>query len=217
MPKPIGSKGAPAKVYSKADLLRAMRFTKSVKAAARYLGCSYQHIKPYFKMYRLDDSDITSPTLFETHKNQQGKGIPKYLPNRRKEPNVKNIVETGTGWESFSENKIKARLIAEGYIKDECYRCGFNEKRVTDYKTPLLLNFKDGNKVNYLLYNLELTCYNCYFLFVADPMTSSQIRDIESNQQVKIVSFDWETENYTPPVATDDNHLENMKALGLIE
>jgi hypothetical protein len=215
MSKPKGAKGAPSKHYSKADLLRAMRFTKSIKAAARYLGCSYQHIKPYFKMYRLNDDDITSPTLFEIHKNQQGKGIPKYLPNRRKEPNVKNIVETGTGWESFSENKIKARLIAEGYIKDECYRCGFCEKRVTDYKIPLLLNFKDGNKVNYLLDNLELTCYNCYFLFVADPMTSDQVREIESNQQVKIISFDWETEDYKS-IATDDEHLENMRALGLL-
>jgi hypothetical protein len=48
-------------------------------------------------------------------------------------------------------------------------------------------------------------------------MTSNQIRDIESNQQVKTVSFDWETENYTPPVATDDDHLENMRALGLLD
>jgi len=213
MPKPKGSKGAPAKIYSKADLLRAMRFTKSVKAAARYLGCSYQHVKPYFKMFRIDDADINSPTLFDVHKNQQGKGIPKYLPNRRKEPNVKNIVETGTGWESFTVNKIKSRLITEGYIKDECYKCGFCEKRVTDYKSPLLLNFKDGNKINYLLPNLELLCYNCYFLFVADPMTTEQAREIEGNQQVKTVSFDWEVENVSP---IDEEHIENMRALGLI-
>jgi hypothetical protein len=209
------SRGAPSKVYSKADILRAMRFTKSVKAAARYLGCSYQHIKPYFKMYRQDDNDVNSPTLFDIHKNQRGKGIPKYLPNRRKEPNVKNIVETGTGWESFSEIKIKSRLITEGYLKDECYKCGFNEKRVTDYKSPLLLNFKDGNKINYLLDNLELICYNCYFLFVADPINTEQIRDIESNQQVKTTSFDWEVEK--TPNTIDNEHLENMKALGLLE
>ena len=57
--------GAPKKYYSKTDLLRAMRFTKSVKAAARYLGCSYQHVKPYFKMYKVDDDDINSLTLFQ--------------------------------------------------------------------------------------------------------------------------------------------------------
>ena len=84
------------KQFTKDDILRAMRFTKSNRAAAKYLGCSYQHYKPYAKLFRIDEADPNSPTLFETHKNQSGKGIPKFLPNRRKEPNVKNIIETGT-------------------------------------------------------------------------------------------------------------------------
>jgi len=195
------------KVYSKEDILRAMRFTKSNRAAARYLGCSYQHYKPYAKLFRLDESDLTSPTLFDAHKNQSGKGIPKFLPNKRREPNVKNIIENGTGWESFTSEKIKTRLIAEGYLKDECYHCGFAERRVTDYKIPLLLNFKDGNKLNYLINNLELLCYNDYFLLVADPLTPDQVRHIEDNTTVKAVSHEWDL---------DEAHLENMKALGLI-
>ena len=47
-------------------------------------------------------------------------------------------------------------------------------------------------------------------------MSSDQIRDIESNQQVKTISFDWETEKYVPSTIIDDEHLENMKALGLL-
>ena len=35
---------AKAKPFIKEDLLRAMRHTKSIRAAARYLGCSYQHL-----------------------------------------------------------------------------------------------------------------------------------------------------------------------------
>ena len=197
-----------AKVYNKEDILRAMRFTKSNRAAARYLGCSYQHYKPYAKLFRVDDSDHNSPTLFDIHKNQSGKGIPKFLPNKRKEPNVKLIIETGTGWESFTPDKIKARLIAENYLKDECCHCGFAERRVTDYRIPLLLNFKDGNKNNYLLDNLELLCYNDYFLLVADPLTPDQIRHIEDNTTVKAVSHEWDL---------DEAHLENMKALGLLD
>jgi hypothetical protein len=184
-----------------------MRFTKSNRAAARFLGCSYQHYKPYAKLFRVDDSDHNSPTLFDTHKNQSGKGIPKFLPNKRREPNVKNIIENGTGWESFTPDKIKTRLIAEGYLKDECYHCGFGERRVTDYKIPLLLHFKDGNKFNYLIDNLELLCYNDYFLLVADPLTPDQIRHIEDSSTVKAVSHEWDL---------DEAHLENMKALGLI-
>jgi len=197
-----------AKPLSKEDILRAMRFTKSNRAAARYLGCSYQHYKPYAKLFRVDENDPSSPTLFESHLNQSGKGIPKFLPNRRKEPNVKIIVETGTGWESFTPEKIKARLIAESYLKEECYHCGFCERRVTDYKMPLLLNFKDGNKNNYLLNNLELLCYNDYFLLVADPLTPDQVRHIEDNTEVLAVAHDWDL---------DEAALENMRALGLLD
>jgi hypothetical protein len=196
-----------AKILSREDILRAMRFTKSNRAAARYLGCSYQHYKPYAKLFRLDEMDPNSSTLFDAHKNQSGRGIPKFLPNKRRYPNVKLIVETGTGWESFTPEKIRVRLIAEGYLKDECYHCGFCERRVTDYKIPLLLNFKDGNKNNYLLDNLELLCYNDYFLLVADPLTPDQVRHIEDNTEVKAVAHEWDL---------DETHLENMKALGLI-
>jgi hypothetical protein len=191
------------KPLSKEDILRAMRFTKSNLAAARYLGVSYQHYKPWAKLYKLEDEGLT---LFDLHKNQAGKGIPKFLPNRRKDPNVKEIIETGTGWESFTPDKIKSRLITEAYLKDECYTCGFKERRITDYKTPLLLHFKDGNKCNYLLENLDLQCYNCYFLYVADPLTSNQIRHIEDNTEVLAVAHGWDL---TP------DQIANMKSLGL--
>ena len=196
-----------AKQFTKSQIETAMRYTKSVRAAAKYLGCSYQHLKPFMKALRVDDSDPNSPTLFEVHKNQSGKAIPKFLPNRRKEPNVKRLFEEGTGWESFTSEKIKARGIAEGFLKDECSTCGFTERRVTDYKVPLLMNFKDGNKCNYLLNNVELLCYNCYFLYVGEVLSPDQIRDVESNQTTKTKSFEWDL---------DDDQLDNMRALGLI-
>jgi hypothetical protein len=196
-----------AKPITKSQIETAMRHTKSVRAAARYLGCSYQHLKPYMKLLRVDDSDPTSPTLFEVHKNQHGKGIPKFLPNKRKEPNVKRIFEEGIGYESFTSSKIKIRGIAEGYLRDECYTCGCNERRVTDYKTPTLLNFKDGNKSNYLIDNLEILCYNCYFLYVGDPLTPDEVRHIEANQTVKAAAHEWDM---------DEAALENMRALGIL-
>ena len=200
MPKP--------KVFTRSQIETAMRYTKSVRAAAKYLGCSYQHLKPYMKNLRVDESDPNSPTLFQAHKNQNGKGIPKFLPNRRKEPNVKRIFTEGTGWESFSPDKIRIRGVAEGYLKDECYTCGFSERRITDYKIPLLLNFKDNNKCNYLKDNLEQLCYNCYFLYVGEVLTPNQIRSIEDNQSVKEKPHTWDL---------DDEHLENMRALGLLD
>jgi hypothetical protein len=195
-----------AKPLSKEDIIRAMKYTKSNRAAAKYLGVSYQHYKPWAKRYKMNDGDIEALNLFDLHKNQSGKGIPKYLPNKRKDPNVRNIVETGTGWESFTPEKIKSRLIAEAFLQDECRSCGCHERRITDYKTPLLLNFKDGNKCNYLLDNLELICYNCYFLYVADPLTLNQVRHIEDNTEVKEVAHSWDL---------NPEQIENMKSLGL--
>ena len=194
-----------AKPLSKEDILRAMRFTKSNRAAAKYLGCSYQHYKPFAKLHKDEETGLT---LFETHLNQSGKGIPKFLPNRRKEPNVKRLFEEGIGYESFTPAKIKTRGIAEGYLKDECYTCGCNERRVTDYKTPTLLNFKDGNKSNYLIDNLEILCYNCYFLYVADPLTPDEVRHIEDNTDVRAVAHEWDL---------DEAALDNMRALGLLD
>ncbi len=191
-----------AKPFTKEEIITAMKHSKSVRAAARYLRCSYQHLKPYMKMF-IDEE--TGKSLFDLHKNRQGKGIPKYLPNRRKEPNLKIIVTENRGWESFSPEKLKIRLIAEGYLKHECYKCGFSEARVLDYKIPILLNFKDGDKQNHILNNLELVCYNCYFLYIADPLNLNQKRSIESSSPVKEKSFDWEL---------DPKLLENMLLMG---
>lgn len=199
----------PQKYFTKEQIQTAMRATKSVRAAARYLGCSYVHLKRYMKMYTDDDGS----TLFDSHKNASGKGIPKFLPNKRREPNIKIIFESGTGWESFTPEKIKIRGIAEGYLREECYRCGFTERRVTDYKVPLLLNFKDGNKMNYLHGNIEMLCYNCMFLYGGiyqsgeEVLTESEIRHMESTKATREVPYDWEL---------DEEALENMKALGLI-
>ena len=57
---------------------------------------------------------------------------------------------------------------SEGYLEEKCAMCGFEERRVLDYKMPLLLHFKDGNKKNYKLDNIELLYYNHYFLNVGD-------------------------------------------------
>ena len=62
------------KPYTKGQILDAMDKTKSVRAAARYLNCSYWHLKDWMKKYT---DDATGKTLFELHKNPSGKGMVK--------------------------------------------------------------------------------------------------------------------------------------------
>jgi hypothetical protein len=59
---------------------------------------------------------------------------------------------------------LKKRMIEEGYAKEECYSCGWNEGRVTDGKIPLTIDFVDGESENKSLDNMRLLCPNCYFV-----------------------------------------------------
>ena len=161
-----------AKPLTKEMILAAMSQTKSNRAACRYLNVSYIHYKKWAKLYESDTHD----NLFEQHKNQCGKGIPKFLRGKGKEPALIDIIEGRTDVSSFSPDKIKYRLITEGHLLEECAVCKFKERRVSDYKMPLLLNFKDGNKKNYRKENIELLCYNHYFLTVGNIFSDKQIK-----------------------------------------
>ena len=194
-----------AKPISKEMCLAAMNKTKSVKAAARYLNCSYQHLKKYMKLY---NDEETGQTLFDKHKNQSGKGIPKFLSSKGKEPALLDIIEGRVDASSFSPEKIKYRLIAEGYLEEECSKCGFKERRVTDYKVPLILNFKDKNKKNYNKENIHFLCYNCYFLYIDNVFTENDIKQLEDhvplNNTTEAINFEL-----------DDYHMQRLKELGL--
>jgi|TARA_R110000782_G_scaffold35099_1_gene84046 hypothetical protein len=194
MPKP--------KPITKEQILASMAKTKSNMAAARYLNCSYVHYKKWAKLYESNTHD----SLFEQHKNQSGVGIPKFLRAGGKEPALMDIIEGRANASSFTPEKIKYRLITEGHLEEKCSMCGFIERRVLDYKMPLLLNFKDNNKKNYKLENIELLCYNHYFLNVGDIFTSKQIEGIEDHKPVNQGKVDWEV---------DDYHLQRLKELGL--
>ena len=65
------------------------------------------------------------------------------------------------------------------------------------YKIPLLLNFKDKNKNNYRKENIELLCYNHYFLTVGDIFSDKQIKGIEDHVPVNQSEVEWEMDDYT--------------------
>lgn len=193
-PKPLG----------KDDILRAMNKTKSNLAASRYLNVSLQHYRKWAKIYEATEPGYSD--LYEQHKNQCGKGVPKFLRSKGKEPPLLDLIEGRINGASFNPDKIKYRLVTEGYLKEECALCGLNERRVSDYKMPILLNFRDGNKKNYKLENVEFLCYNCYYLTVDDIFTEKQLKGIEDHKPVSKGQVDWDLDDYT---------LQRLKELGL--
>jgi hypothetical protein len=185
-----------AKPLSKELVLAAINKTKSNKAAARYLNVSYIHYKKWARLY--DATEDGYSNLFEQHKNQCGKGIPKFLSNGnpRKDFALLDLIEGRIDPSSFNPAKIKYRLIQEGYLKEECTSCGFHERRVLDYKMPLILNFRDNNKQHYRLDNLEMLCYNCYFLQIGDIFTGKQLEGLEDHLTTFNSEVDWEIDDY---------------------
>lgn len=194
-----------AKPLTKDQIKIAMKATLSNAAAARFLHVSYIHYKRYAKLYKNEGS---SKTLFDEHINWGGKGIPKFLKNTKKQPALLDILEGRISSTHFSPDKIKYRLIEEGYLLEECAICGFSERRVLDYRIPLLLHFKDRNKKNYNKENIELLCYNDYFLNVGNVFTKKDEEQIDSPRQLNKTT---EKVNFE----VDDYHLKRLKELGL--
>ena len=186
------------KPLSKEQIEGAQARTLSNMAAARYLHVSYQHYKRYAKLYK----------LFESHKNQAGVGVPKFLKGPKKMPHMLEIIEGRIAASSFNPNKLKYALIEQGYIQEECAVCKFKERRVLDYKIPLLLHFKDKNTNNYNLDNVQLLCYNHYYLQVGDIFNAKEVKQIETGAEHFGTTDKIECE-------VDEYHLQRLKELGL--
>lgn len=202
MPKP--------KPLTKEQIQLAMRMTKSNRSAARYLNCSYIHYKGWAKKYHEVEG---GRSLFEAHKNQAGKGIPKFLaghPDKKSQWDVLDVIEGRIAAVHFRPEDIKKKMLDEGYLKEECAICGFHDRRLTDYKMPLLLNFKDNNSNHYNLGNIRFLCYNCYFINIGEIFNNKDIHQLETHTPTygtsKAVEFEL-----------DDYQRQRLEELGLYQ
>jgi hypothetical protein len=191
----------PSKLLTKEDIQRAMKVTRSNRAAARYLHVTYNTYKKYASLYKNEDGI----TLLEAHKNQEGKGIPKYANRKISEVPLEDIVEGRVPTEYLDVKEVKRRLIFEAYLEEKCSHCGFSERRVHDTKVPVILNHKDGNKKNYHLDNLEFLCYNCSFLYATSAISEEQVEAQEDFVERRD-THDWQM---------DEHHIEHLKNLNL--
>jgi hypothetical protein len=197
--------GRPPRTLSEAVIRNAMRHTQSNFQAARYLNLTIETYRKYAKMY----VDLESgKTLYELHKNNSGKGIKKVSWKHDISVEKINEIMASESYRAVNFQKLKNRLIYEGILRMECYHCKHSEKRVVDYKQPLILNFIDGNKNNWQIENLRMLCYNCYFLFVGNLFSEKQIVRMEDATAplLKKGEVDWEV---------DDSFLAHFKDIGL--
>lgn len=192
-----------AKYLSKQDVIRAMKMTKSNLQASRYLGVDYTTYRKYSKLYY----DKDGKTLFDVHKNQTAKGIPKMRSNKYNDEWLKRILSGEVYSPTYSLDEFKSKLIHQCILPEECNKCGFKEQRIYDYKVPIILNFIDKNKKNWKQDNLEFLCYNCYFLTVGDLYSGNKIKPKDNFENKEIEDEIWEM---------DDNMREHFISLGLL-
>jgi hypothetical protein len=174
----------------KIDIEEAQRNTNSNKGAARYLGLEYRTYKKYAQLYG----------LFDRHLNVKGIGVDKGFSKNPNSVPLKEIFNNQHP--NYSPAKLKNRLLARKILPNQCNLCGFNEKRITDQKVPLILTFIDGNNKNFTKDNLQVLCYNCMFLTTGAPRVAHH-RHIEK-------SYDYHTN-------TQNEHKHKIPLQSILE
>ena len=133
--------------------------------AARFLNVSFTTCKKYAKQFIDSKSD---KTLWELHKNQAGKGIRKDIVQATAGPYSIDKLLQGE-YPNYPVWKLRNRILALGILPEKCNSCGYEERRITDDTTPLLLDHKDGDVCNHQIDNLQLLCLNCYYMQTGNP------------------------------------------------
>lgn len=81
----------------------------------------------------------------------------------------------------IQSNKVRIRLIQEGYKEHKCECCGLSEW--LEKPIPLELHHKDGNRDNNVIENYSLLCPNCHALTDSYRGKNSKIKCVESIHQ----------------------------------
>ena len=116
---------------------------KTKAQMARELGCNPKTINPVLKKLGLEYAG-----------NQGCKGLSK--PNGR-ELSLLEYLEKSIDIQS---NKVRKKLLDEGYKEHKCECCGLTEW--LGEPIPLELHHKDGNHFHNELDNFQLLCPNCH-------------------------------------------------------
>lgn len=107
--------------------------------------------------------------------NMSGKGYSKNIPKMSLE---EYLIKS----KDIQSNKVRQRLLEEGYKEHKCECCGLTEW--LGNPIPLELHHKDGDRDNNVIENYSLLCPNCHALTDSYRGKNSKNKCVESIYQL---------------------------------
>lgn len=205
-------KGGRAIYLTEPQIKQAITITRSNQQAAAYLRVSFPTYKKYAKLFK----DVNGVTYYDLHKNQSGRGMIKPREDDRKFKLDDILLGKHP---TYPRDKLFRRIIASSYMPEQCGHCGFHQRRATDLKIPLLLNHINSNNMDHRLDNLEILCYNCFFLLIGN-INSATLRNTEKYIKTETdlnvtyaAAKDGELEQDFTDVLSDQEKMDMIKAI----
>lgn len=145
-------RGRGSRPILESEIKEAQEKCDTATACSRYLNISYAVYRRYAMRYGIFKAN---PWGKDSKKRFWGPDKGKYPLNQILEGKFPN----------YPIYRLKDLLIRSKTKNPECELCHWTDRRITDGKIPLLINFEDGNEKNHKLENIKLYCYNCTFCF----------------------------------------------------
>ena len=124
------------------DILSWIAENRSKAYMAKELNCKQETLNKYLEKMGIVYSG-----------NQSGKGFPKKSKGM-------TLMEYLAKSKDIQSNKVRKKLLQEGYKEHRCENCGLTEW--LGQPIPLELHHIDGDRYNNTLENFQLLCPNCH-------------------------------------------------------
>ena len=129
----------------KQEILNWIEQNQSKAFICKELNCKQETLNKYLQKMEI-----------EYKGNQSGKGKSKLNSNYM---NLKTYLNNS---KDIQSNKIRIKLLREGYKEAKCESCGLTSW--LGQEIPLEVHHIDGNRHNNIIENFQLLCPNCHAL-----------------------------------------------------
>lgn len=208
-------------VITESDLKKVAEIARSGKHASELLGVSKKRFDQFAKIYN-HESGVSYYDYFKSLSTRNS--VYKKSKRETKEYYVDILLGKEKVPLDMDLEELKNNLTFYGLVADKCMwpDCGFCERRPHDYKIPTVITFKDGDRKNGKEDNIDILCFNHYFINHTSSKLAKRYIDNMVENDVEL-NDDYEFNNENIVITEEDiqnldsDILENIEKLGVLE